>query len=65
VTLRCDIDIPWRADGAQRDGPQLRDRAHRMLTELVAEHPLPVAEVRGTPEARLRAALAAVGASCP
>lgn len=63
ATLWCDIDIAWRADGAQRDGPQLRDRGHQLLTDVLAEHALPVVVVRGTPATRLRTALAVLGAS--
>lgn len=33
VVAWCAPDIPWEADGVHRDGPQERDRTHRLLTE--------------------------------
>ncbi len=36
VTLLADIDLPWVADGSQRDGPQARASFHRRLLETLA-----------------------------
>jgi len=35
VMVLCMPDIPWEADGIQRDGPAARQRTHDLLNELV------------------------------
>lgn len=35
LMLWCDIDLPWEADGIQRDGPDVRAREHELIAELV------------------------------
>lgn len=38
LVVWCGPDIPWEADGVQRDGPQIRARTHDLLAELVVPH---------------------------
>lgn len=61
LLLWCDVDIPWHADGTQRDGPQWRTAAHEVLERLVRDEPIPVPIVRvgGSLKSRLALALAA------
>ena len=60
LTLLTALDLPWRADGLQRDGPQVREpvdaKVRAALTRAGVEH----AVVHGDGEARTRAALAAI-----
>lgn len=35
----CDQDIPWVADGAQRDGVAHRERVHALIGEILADEP--------------------------
>ncbi len=61
LTLVTDTDLPWEADGVQRDGPQMRAQFHALLLDLMQRHELPFTLVRGQDDARLAAALAALG----
>lgn len=60
LTLLMALDLPWVADGLQRDGPQVREPVDAKLRELLLRHRLPWALVSGQGEARLASALAAV-----
>ena len=60
LTLLTDTDLPWQADGLQRDGPQVREPVDRMLLELLTTHALPWVRVGGHGEQRLSNALAAL-----
>jgi nicotinamide riboside kinase len=60
LTLLMALDLPWVADGLQRDGPQVREPVDAQLRELLLRHRLPWALVSGQGEARLASALAAV-----
>lgn len=63
---RCDLtlltapDLPWRADGLQRDGPQVRGPVDRRVRAALARAGVAFEPVRGEGDARLAAALAAV-----
>jgi nicotinamide riboside kinase len=60
LTLLTAIDLPWVADGLQRDGPQARAPVDARLRELLREHRLPFETVDGQGPARLARALALV-----
>ncbi len=60
LTLLTALDLPWVADGLQRDGPHVREPVDRRLRTLLAEHGLAWHTVTGTGSARLAAALEAV-----
>jgi nicotinamide riboside kinase len=65
---RCDLtlltvaDLPWVADGIQRDSPQARDAVDQRLRELLIASGLPFVAIAGSGEARLAAALDAATA---
>lgn len=60
LTLLTALDLPWVADGLQRDGPQVQQPVDAALQELLHAHALPWARVAGHGLARLEAAWAAV-----
>jgi nicotinamide riboside kinase len=60
ATLLTALDLPWVADGLQRDGPQVRAPVDAALRELLARGRLPFAVIGGTGEGRLEQALAAL-----
>ena len=60
LTLLTALDLPWQADGLQRDGPQVRGPVDATLRELLLGHALPFALVSGQGEQRLASALDAV-----
>lgn len=60
LTVLAMTDLPWRADGIQRDGPAARDRVDQRLREVLQNHALPVHPVGGLGAARLVSALAAL-----
>lgn len=60
LTLLTALDLPWQADGLQRDGPQVRTPVDATLRELLLGHALPFALVHGLGEQRLASALDAV-----
>lgn len=57
LTLLTALDLPWQADGLQRDGPQVRVPVDATLRELLHTHGLPFAVVAGQGERRLASAL--------
>jgi nicotinamide riboside kinase len=59
LTLLTAIDIPWVADGLQREGPHVQEPVDSMLRELMQAYQLPYSVVQGTGQARLANALAA------
>jgi nicotinamide riboside kinase len=59
-TLLLMPDLPWVADGHQRDGPQMQQRVHQALLALLQQEALPFAQVAGAGDSRLQQALAAV-----
>ncbi len=60
LTLLLEPDLPWQADGVQRDGEAMRDAVHTRLQQLLAQNVWPVVRIRGTGEQRLGAAASAV-----
>ena len=60
LTLLTALDLPWVADGLQRDGPQVREPVDTLLRRLLLEQRLPWSLVGGTGAARLDTALDAV-----
>jgi nicotinamide riboside kinase len=60
ITLLMALDLPWQADGFQRDGPQVQTPVTAMLRALLIDHGLTWSIVGGTGAARTEAALDAV-----
>ncbi|MBI5722222.1 MAG: ATP-binding protein [Burkholderiales bacterium] len=60
VTLLTALDLPWVADGHQRDGEHVRRPVDDRLRELLMRHGLPFSVVAGSGPARLAQALAAL-----
>jgi nicotinamide riboside kinase len=60
LTLLTALDLPWVADGLQRDGPQVRQPVDERLRRLLAAHRLPWSLVAGQGEQRIDSALQAV-----
>jgi nicotinamide riboside kinase len=72
ATLLTALDLPWVADGVQRDGPQVRAPVDAALRTLMAAHGIAHAVVTGQGPRRVQRALAALvpwlpaaGASTP
>lgn len=63
MTLVPALDLPWVADGIQRDGLQVRESFHRAVLEVLRANALAHAQIAGGGEARTRAALAALAAA--
>jgi nicotinamide riboside kinase len=59
LTLLTALDLPWVADGLQRDGPQVREPVDNALRELMNANGIGYAIVAGSGDARLQNALAA------
>lgn len=62
LSLLTALDLPWQADGLQRDGPQVRAPVDAVLRELLVSQQLPFTVVRGTGNERLESALDAITA---
>ncbi len=60
ATLLTALDLPWVADGLQRDGPQPRQLVDTELRRVLVGHGLPFSVIHGSGPTRLAAALAAV-----
>ena len=60
LTLLTALDLPWQADGLQRDGAHVREPVDAMLRALLIQAGLPFVVVGGLGEARSEAALDAV-----
>ena len=60
ATLLTAIDLPWVADGLQREGPQVQGPVDAALRELMQARGIDYAVVSGAGEARVQQALAAV-----
>jgi HTH-type transcriptional regulator, transcriptional repressor of NAD biosynthesis genes len=60
VILLTGLDLPWQADGLQRDGVVTQQRFDTRLREVLAEHQLAYASVYGQGQQRVDAATAAV-----
>ncbi len=57
LTLLTALDLPWVADGLQRDGPQVRETVDTLLRAMLTQHRLPWSGVAGTGGARLESAV--------
>jgi nicotinamide riboside kinase len=57
LSLLTVADLPWIADGIQRDGPQARDAVDQRLRELLIANGLHFATIAGSGEARLASAM--------
>jgi nicotinamide riboside kinase len=60
LTLLTGLDIPWVADGLQRDGPHVREPVDALVREGLAKAGVPYRVVYGSGEDRVRNALAPV-----
>jgi nicotinamide riboside kinase len=60
ATLLTAIDLPWVADGHQRDGPQVQQPVNALLRRLLDQHGLAYSVIAGMGAARLEHALDAV-----
>lgn len=60
LTLLSALDLPWQADGLQRDGPHLRAPVDALLRAALARAELAYSVVSGLGPARLENALACV-----
>ena len=59
ATLVTALDLPWAADGLQRDGPHVREPVDAKLRAALGRGGIDYAVIAGTGPARLEAALAA------
>ena len=57
-TLVAGLDLPWQADGIQRDGPAMRERIDARLREVLQREGLAFSMVYGQGPQRLAGALA-------
>jgi nicotinamide riboside kinase len=60
LTLLCAPDLPWEADGIQRDGPEVRARFDARLRAALQRDHLPWVEIAGAEDAREASAGAAI-----
>ena len=60
LTLLTALDLPWQADGLQRDGPKVREPVDTKVRAALQRSRLPYAIVFGSGAARAAAALASV-----
>jgi len=60
LTLLTALDLPWEADGLQRDGPHVREPVDALIRSALVGAKLPFAVVAGTGDKRLQAALLAI-----
>jgi nicotinamide riboside kinase len=63
LTLLMALDLPWVADGLQRDGPQVRAPVDANLRRALMQAGTDFSVVNGSGVARLQCALAAVAAA--
>ena len=60
LTLLTALDLPWQADGLQRDGPQVREPVTALVRASLARAAVPYSVIGGSGSARLESALTAV-----
>jgi nicotinamide riboside kinase len=65
ATLLTGLDLPWVADGLQRDGPHVREPVDAMVREALATAGVPFRTVYGQGPERLASALAALAPALP
>ena len=63
ITLVTGLDLPWVADGLQRDGPHVREPVDALVREALARANVPYRTVYGRGKERLENALAAIAAA--
>ena len=61
ATLVTGLDLPWVADGLQRDGPHVREPVDALVRDALAKAAVPYRVVYGSGEERLANALVALG----
>jgi nicotinamide riboside kinase len=61
LTLLTALDLPWHADGLQRDGPQVREPVDAKVRAALQRASVAHAVVFGSGDARVAAALASIG----
>jgi nicotinamide riboside kinase len=62
-TLVTGLDLPWVADGLQRDGPHVREPIDTLLRKKLAKGGVAYKVVYGVGEERVRNAMLAIGAA--
>lgn len=60
LTLVTGLDLPWIADGIQRDGETVRSQVDQRLREVLARYRIGFSTVYGTGDARTQSALQAI-----
>ena len=60
LTLLTALDLPWEADGLQRDGPHVRGPVDHLVRQTLIGHGLSFAVVSGQGPKRLASALSVV-----
>jgi nicotinamide riboside kinase len=65
VTLLTGLDLPWVADGLQRDGPHVREPVDALVREALARAEVDFHTVYGRGEERLANAVAAIAPWVP
>lgn len=60
ATLLLATDLPWIADGIQRDGPAVRDAFHELLLQRLQQAKLPFTLIAGFGDSRWRSAIASL-----
>jgi nicotinamide riboside kinase len=60
LTLLTALDLPWIADGLQREGPHVREPVDRLVRAALQAAQLPYAVIAGSGERRVAAAMQAV-----
>jgi len=60
LTLLTALDLPWQADGLQRDGPHVREPVDALVRAALARAGVAYSVVFGHGDARLQAAIASV-----
>jgi hypothetical protein len=65
ATLVTGLDIPWVADGLQRDGPHVREPVDALVRAALAQAGVPYRVVYGSGSQRMANALAAVASAVP
>jgi nicotinamide riboside kinase len=63
LTLLTALDLPWEADGHQRDGPHVREPVDAILHQWLTQAQLPFRRVSGQGAARLNCAVRACEAA--
>ena len=65
ATLVSGLDLPWVADGLQRDGPHVREPVDALVREALAKAAIPYRTVYGRGDERVRNALSAIAGAAP